>query len=294
MARIPVGKTIAFAYGFLFGQIGTVVAAAGIPALVYAGADFVSRSFAAAQPPLQAGARPGGAVVLAGLGAIAAAIAASSASAIAVTRVVSAQLGSAPRLPFEMSVIRMAAANIRFLLGTAVLVALAAGVSYVGYRLAGVPLQGQIEVQPTAAILLAAVVSWTSFIYVFVSTIRMGFLLPAVVAAEAKGGLKRSHELTQGNTWRAIAVAFALGLPIVMLAVGAAVMIVRSALGPDFGASAVTPELVQRVQQAINDRLLPWELFNAVIFVLYSGLMYSGVAFAYRAVAAADRDKPAL
>jgi hypothetical protein len=30
-------------------------------------------------------------------------------------------------------------------------------------------------------------------------------------------------------------------------------------------------------------KLLPWQIFNAVVFVLGSGLIYSGTAFAYRA-----------
>src|ERR1043165_6180292 len=50
MAKIPVGRTIAAAYGFLFGQIGTILGIAGLPAVLYAGADYASRAYAAAHP----------------------------------------------------------------------------------------------------------------------------------------------------------------------------------------------------------------------------------------------------
>src|SRR5882724_9037724 len=50
MAKIPVGRTIGTAYGFLFGQIGTILGIAGVPAILYAGADYASRAHAAAQP----------------------------------------------------------------------------------------------------------------------------------------------------------------------------------------------------------------------------------------------------
>jgi hypothetical protein len=291
MAKIPAGKTILFAYGFLIGEIGTVVAATGFPALLYAGADYASRAYASSHP-VQPGEPPGAAVALVGLGVLAVAVLASSVSAMAVTRVVFAHEGVAARQSFGVSVIRMAAANLRFMVGAVALIVFAVGVSYVAYRLAGVPLDGGGEIQPTASLLLASVVSWTVFAYAFLSMIRMGFLLPAVVSAEAKGGLKRSHDLTYGNTWRIVGIAFALGLPIVLLAGGAGVAVMRSALGPDAASGAVPAELVRRVQEAIAERLFAWEAFNAVIFVLYSGLMYGGAAYAYRAVA--PRGTPVL
>src|SRR5262249_44631994 len=118
----------------------------------------------------------------------------------------------------------------------------------------------------------------------FLMIVQMGFLLPAVVAAEAKGGLKRSHDLTRGNIWRVAAIALALVLPVLFLVIAAAAVILSSALGPDFGPAPVTPEVMQRAENAINQQLLPWEILNAVIFVLFSGLVYSGAALAYLAV----------
>jgi hypothetical protein len=35
----------------------------------------------------------------------------------------------------------------------------------------------------------------------------------------------------------------------------------------------------------MDAKLLPWTIFITVIFILGSGLIYSGAAFAYRAVA---------
>jgi hypothetical protein len=42
-------------------------------------------------------------------------------------------------------------------------------------------------------------------------------------------------------------------------------------------------EFFQRAGQAMEAKLLPWTIFTTVIFILGSGLIYSGAAFAYRA-----------
>jgi hypothetical protein len=124
-----------------------------------------------------------------------------------------------------------------------------------------------------------------TLLYALATMLRVGFLLPAVVVAEEKGGLKRSHDLTAGNFWRVLVLAFVLVLPAVVLLVSGEMTVLGAAIGP------VTPEqgdlsrLIQRAEDAVYQRLLPWEIFNAVVFILYSGLTYSGVAYAYRALA---------
>ena len=42
--------------------------------------------------------------------------------------------------------------------------------------------------------------------------------------------------------------------------------------------------MMQIAEDAIDQRLIPWELFNAIVFILYSGLFYGGAVYAYRAV----------
>jgi hypothetical protein len=293
MAQIPVGPTIGAAYSFLFGQIGTILAHAGLPAILYAGADYLSRSYTAAHP-----AQPGADEFLAGGPALLVMASAElvklfalSVAAAAIARVVlGLRNGDPVYFALDRTAWRMFLANLRFVLGATVLILLAAGVSLAAYSLAGIPIAQEVEVQPTMAVVLAAFVSYAVFLSAFVSILQLGFLLPAVVANEARGGLKRSYLLARGNAWRLLAIALALGLPVLLLVFAAAAMVLSSALGPDFGTAAVTPELMRRAEDAIAQRLLPWEILNAVIFVLFSGLVYSGSAYAYLAAAGkADR-----
>jgi hypothetical protein len=290
MQKIPAGDSIAFGYRFLFGQIGTVVRAAGLPAIVYASADYAARAYAAMQPVPEPGSPPGPDVIAVGALAFFIEVFAGSAAAIAMTRAVFAERGIEPRLPFASSVVRMAGANMRFIAGTAVLVMFATLISIIGLGLAGFDPESDASFEPTLSVFVAMFLSWGLFLYAFVSMVRMGFFLAPVVAVERKGGLIRSHELTKGNVWRAIAVSFALGLPVALIAFLAAVAVVQSA----FGGEPITPgpEAVRRLQQAVADNLLVWEALTAVIFVFYAGLIYSGVAFAYAAIA--PRDPPVL
>ncbi len=48
-------------------------------------------------------------------------------------------------------------------------------------------------------------------------------------------------------------------------------------------------EFFQRAGQAMEAKLVPWTIFTTVVFILGSGLIYSGAAFAYRAVAGDSR-----
>ena len=110
----------------------------------------------------------------------------------------------------------------------------------------------------------------------------MGFLLPPTVAMEETGGLRRTHELSKGNVWRVLAIVAALGLPILLLMFGAEAAILSSALGPNF-ASLSPSEFFEKAGQAMEQKLAAWQMFSALLFVLGSGLIYSGAAFAYRA-----------
>jgi hypothetical protein len=289
MAKIPVGPTIGAAYSFLFGQIGTILTIAGVPAILYACADYAGHAINAAYraEPNAEDPQALGTGLLLTLAVIVTMLFGMSLSAVGITR---AALSPGESIASILQSLwpqtwRMFAANIRFLVGAIVLVAIAVSVAYVAYRLAGVPIEAPEQAMPTLAVVLAAVISWVVIIYAFVSILRMGFLLPPAVVAEPKGGLRRSHALTHGNVWRAIAIVLALAFPIFFLVLAAASVVLSSALGPDFAGEAFSPEVMKNVQQAIEERLLPWEVFNAITFILYSGLMYSGSAYAYRAAA---------
>jgi hypothetical protein len=162
------------------------------------------------------------------------------------------------------------------------MIAFAATITALAFLLSGIPLGAPEQIQPSAATILAGLISWFVFLYALVTILRVGFLLPPSIVAEEKGGLRRSYELTKGNVWRALAVLLALGLPLLLLMLGGEAAVLRAALGPDFARMNPT-EFFQRAGQAMEAKLLPWTIFTTVIFILGSGLIYSGAAFAYRA-----------
>jgi hypothetical protein len=288
MNKIPVGQTIAFAYRFLISEIATIVGLAWIPAILAALAGYAAQYYGISHSALlQAGDMQTGSAYLAiTVMSLVVMVFASSIVAVAVTRQVLGQRASGIVVAYfaaGRSEWRMFAASVRLLLGTMVLLALAAAITVLAFVLAGVPLDSPDRVQPTPAALLAAVISWVVFLYAFATIMRMGFLLAPVIVAEEKAGLRRSHDLIKGNFWRMLAVMLALGLPVLALLLAGEGVVLRSALGPNIVNLSPT-EFMNKAEQAMNDKLLPWTIFTTMVFILGSGLIFSGAAFAYRSV----------
>jgi hypothetical protein len=295
MQKIPVGQTIALAYQFLFARIGTIIGIAWLPAVLSSAASYLISTYAAMhRAELQAGEpqATGAYIAVSALGLLVT-IFMASVVAVAITRQVLGQGSSGVVLYFAAgrSEWRMLAANIRYLLSIFALVSLAALITILAFLLSGTPLEAPEKIQPSAATILAGLISWFVFLYAFATILRVGFLLPPAVVAEERSGLRRSYELTKGNFWRALAVVLALGLPLALLVLGGEAAVLRAALGPDFARMAPT-EFMQRAGQAMEAKLLPWTIFTTVIFILGSGLIYSGAAFAYRAAAGNQPQRP--
>ena len=295
MQKIPVGQTIAFAYHFLFARIGTIIGIAWLPAVLSSAASYLIHTYAAThRAELEAGdPQAAGAYFVVSMLGLLVTIFMASVVAVAITRQVLGQGSTGVVLYFAAgrSEWRMLAANIRYLLAIGALVALAVLITILAFLLSGVPLDAPERIQPSAATILAGLISWFVFLYALATILRVGFLLPPAVVAEEKSGLRRSYELTKGNFWRALAVILALGLPLLLLVLGGEAAVLRAALGPDF-ASMNPTEFFRRAGQAMEAKLLPWTIFTTVIFILGSGLIYSGAAFAYRAVSGTGRLPP--
>lgn len=294
MQKIPVGPTIAFAYRFLIREIGIVVGICWLPAVLYSSVNYLTHLYAMENRALLDAHDPqaAGAYFLLSIFSLAVTLYTSSMVAIAITR----QVMGRERPPGVLllyfaagrSEWRMLGANIRFLLAAGALVFIAGLVSLAAFLIAGTPLSAPEQMLPTAANIAAALVAWGSLIYAFVSIVQIGFLLPPSVVMEEKGGLRRAHELAKGNVWRVLAIVAALGLPILLLIMGAEAAILRSALGPNF-AGLNPSDFFDKAEQAIEQKLAPWQIFSAIVFVLGSGLIYSGAAFAYRARTSAEQ-----
>ncbi len=297
MAKIPVGPTIASAYRFLFAEIGTIVGIAWVPAVLTAGAGYVARAYAADHKALvEAGdTQTVGFYFLLSLLSMVVTLYASSIVAVAITR----QAMGHQRPPGVLllyfaagrSEWRMFAANVRYVFGAGVLLALAIGLSALAFVLAGTPLNAAQQMTTNPATLLAGLVTWAVLIYAFITIARMGFLLAPTVVAEDKGGLRRSHELTKGNVWRVIVIVLALVLPILILMMAGEGVVLRAAIGPDF--LRMAPEqFFDKAGEAMEQKLIPWQIFSAVIFILGSGILYGGAAFAYRALMEGREGRP--
>lgn len=287
MNKIPVGKTVAFAYEFLITRFGTVVGVAGLPALLSSAVDYLVRSYTSTE---ESEAVAGTNLLIWLLGTVTT-IFISSVATVGITRAaLGLPLGAGayyfPVGPLEL---RMFVAKLRFWLGVVVLLILASLIASVSFMLAGVPIDGAGTVEPSAATLVAGLATWAAFGFAIVTILRMGFLLSATVVSEEKGGLQRSHDLARGNFLRMAAVVLALAAPILVLVSVASLIILRAALGPDYAQVLEQDgmfELMRRGEEAVAQNLLLWEVFNTAIFILASGLIYGASAYAYRALTA--------
>jgi hypothetical protein len=293
MQKIPVGPTIAFAYRFLVREIGIILGICWLPAVLFAGANYFTGLYAIQNRALLDAHDPraAGAYTVLWIFSLIVSLYASSIAAVAITR----QVMGHERPPGVLllyfaagrSEWRMLGANIRLLAVAGVLVFMALFVAGLAFVIAGVPVDAPEKMTLTAATITAALIAVALVLYASVSIVQIGFLLPSTVTMEEKGGLRRAYELSKGNTLRVLAIALALGLPIFLLLFGADAAILRSAIGPNI--IGLSPsELTDRAVQAFDQKLIYWQIFTAIVFILGSGLVFSGAAFAYRARTSAE------
>ena len=291
MQNIPVGQTIALAYRFLLAEIGTIVGLCWFPALLSSLASYLTALYAGLHSAeIQAGDFQArfAYLLMSGLG-IAITIFAASVMAVAVTRHVLGRRATGVVAYFAVGPVewRMFGAIVRYLAASAGLIIAAILVSAAGFSIAGVPVNAAAPVRATAPNIIAGLVAWAAFIAAFIGMLRIGFFIPPTIVAEQHGGLKRSFELTQGNVLRAFAVIAVLGAPVLLLLLGGEAVLLRSALGPRLYEMNPT-EFFERASAAMQQKLLPWEIFTAVVFILGSALIYGGCAIAYRARVGGD------
>ena len=296
MHKIPVGQTIALAYRFLFTEIGTILGICWFPALLSSIASYFTAVYAAMhRADIESGDVPiVAAYAFVSILGLAVTIFAASVMAVALTRHVLGRRVTGVVAYFAVGPVewRMFAASVRYIVGSAAIIVIAAIIAGFAFRIAGVPVNGGSVAGATVPDIIAGLFAWAVFIAAFVAILRVGFFIPPTIVAEDHGGLRRSFELTKGNVLRAFAVIAVLGIPILLLLLGGEAVVLRSALGPAL--YAMTPaEFFRRAGEAMEQKLLPWEVFTAVIFVLGSALIYGGTAMAYQArIGSADVRPP--
>jgi hypothetical protein len=126
---------------------------------------------------------------------------------------------------------------------------------------------------------------------------RLTFFIPPVVVAERKIDLARVWQLSHGNFWRIFLIALALVVPLMAVMLAMAVVVYGGTLFQIFdilslafhrGQESVVQQQVQAWSGAMRARQLvawPYSAAFELIFGTFSyGLLYSASAFAYRAV----------
>lgn len=280
MAQIPVGKSLAYAVAFLFGQFGEVVRLSWAALLLagavgYFAADMMLSAMIAAletRDPASAAALVG--ALFLGLLAIIACFLLYAIPSALLTR---AALGlpvpqGAVQLTIDREVWRLFGA---YLLYIAILV----GVMLAASIIAGV-LAGIVAVAAGAAtgIALATMLVFTA---VLVVGVRLGFFLTPVVIAEEKLSLLRAWRLSEGHLLRLVPIWLVAGAPVILL------QLATNAMLPAAGLAATEDELIsaQLVQlRATLALLLPLTVAGIAAYFVSLGLFAGAWSFAYRAL----------
>ena len=283
MQKIAVGKSIARAYGFLFGRIFQIIGLGWLPALIYAGGyyyflqhlpasmQFDPRNMAALGPTL-------GIYGAAGL----AALLIHSVLAIALTQqalgvrkdVALAHFVIGPReLRLSLAMIRL---YFLFVVGYVALIVLAIAASVVAGRFMGGGAAAQaLGTHASSAALMfhgspliayaVGVVIFVLFVAFVLAILRMAYLIAPVAAVDHHASLMESWRLTKGSAWRIVLVILGIFIPAAILAGCAIWFLAGSGL-----ANAVHD--MQAVQPPNSRILMQFESANAFVFACIAGI----------------------
>ncbi len=296
MNRIPVGETIAFAYRFTFGHIGTVIGLIWIPVLVlYVAQFFLMNAYTQTIQDVMTGTNPAaaGPLLLSLFGFFFASIFLVSLLGVALTRqalglrtgpaIVHFSLGAAEFNLF-LSFLAAMLVVLAIYLGLVLLTGLVGGATGLGITLAGSSLSAPVA----KLVLLLAIFAAVLFVLCVLLYIgaRLTFLLAPVTVAEGKIDLIRAWTLTRGNFWRIFAVGLAIFAPIfVVVGLGEVAI-----LGPGYFAVALAPvadqaanatRLAQQMQSLSSHQPMLLGLGMLVAPFAY-GLMFAAPAYAYQ------------
>jgi len=315
MTKIPVGKTIAFAYGFAFGDFLTVLGIVWLPlglALVLSyfamtqgwnnvGGMMQAGDFGAAQGAMRSLVLFGAAVLIL-----------QSVATVGVTTQALGLRNGSPIVYFSLGapVWRLVGAYILvFLLFIVFEIVFAIGAVLLGL-LAGVVIaavasaSGTHSGLSTATIVLLAVIGVAAFVgaLLYIGA-RLVYLIAPVVVAEHKIDLTRGWTLTKGNFWRIVAIVLAIFIPLGIVSGTASILLYGSDMFPPMQAimqHASDQKMVQQLTDTWSRNLQTrmgdiWLIAYPVQFaisVLTTALSAGAAAFAYRALVPPKKQEP--
>lgn len=277
MNKLPVLKTIRFAYAFAFGDIGTIIGLVWLPTLLIAILQFLP--YALGTQSATDGKAAAGAAGLANLAFLSFALILYAVNAVSVTRQALGLRKGGASFHFAVGAPewRVLGANLlcAFILGALVLT------YWSGFALTSSYLRTGGE--PAAlGLLLYAVAGVCLLLF---AGLRLVFLVIPLVVAEEKVNLRRAWNLTRGNFWRIFAVMLAVVLPLLVVQFGATIAIA----GPQF--VAPLPDKPEAMAAAINARSLLLDKHMPMLIGLFLllapfnfGLTLGAEAAAYQAL----------
>lgn len=284
MTKLPVVKTIAEAYAFALGELGTVIGLIWLPLVLAAVLNFL---------PVVGG--EGDNPAAAGMGAI------ENVAILMLTQLLYAMIYVA--VTRQALGLRQGPAMIHFALGpqefrvfmACLLLLLMSFAGLLTYAAVLVGFATIASAQGSAAAVLldglAGLGGGLALLYVL---LRAAFLLVPVAVVENRVDLLRGWALTAGNFWRILAVLAAVALPILLIETGILGGLmgreVWAALPPENASDAVLQQHMLEIENIVR-RHMPALLLTSLILAPFNlGLSLSASAFGYRALAQGGRE----
>jgi hypothetical protein len=281
-AKLSVGPAIRFAFGFAFGQLGTIIGLIWAPMVAIAILTFLPHALGDTQALRGQDHAATSAAVLRGIVFWAANMLLSSCVYVAVTRQ-ALGLRKGPAI-FHFS---MGMAELR-MTGATLLLRLIVFVLAIGLVLALVAagfLAGTNEIAAAGATAVLGICGACALLYAIT---RLGFLLVPVTVAENRITLERGWTLARGNFWRITSVLFVVTLPTLVVFLSAVFWLTGSelmALMPIV--DKLTPEVLSDRIQTIFDAHIATIIGIQFIMAPFTlGLLLGAAAFAYKELAA--------
>lgn len=291
MNKVPVGKTIAYAYNFTLGNLGAIIGLSWVSLVIIAVLQFLP--YAGGQNPMVPPDNPAqaGQQALLGIASSLATLLLYSIIYVAVIRQALGlrQGGAVFHFALGTPELRMFGAFLLFMLvlfGMAIVFGVAAALLVVLSRASSSP------VVVAAVLALAILACVCAFLYVVV---RLAYFIAPVTVVEEHISLTRGWMLTAGNFWRLVAVMLAVALPLfVIYAVG-----LWAIMGP--GLFAPLPDNPDQIKQAMDMRFaalgqhMPLFIGLSLLIAPFNiGLNMGATAFAYRALVPPRGGAPAI
>jgi hypothetical protein len=306
MNKIPVGKTVAYAYSFTFGHLGTVVGLTWLAMLLTIGLNYAGLELMNPAGMDEAAIRANPSLAFKGFGyfliTLIVAMFFQAVMAVALCRqALGLRTGGALiHLAAGRDEWRMFGGHLRYFFASLAVVI----IFYIGLLIIGV-VSGLLiaAVQSSVAtgiVGLAAIIAMIALGAAAIYTlVRMGFVLSPSIVAERGGGIKRSYDLTQGNFWRIVLVWLFVSLPLLLVFMAVQYALYWHVFDLDFSTLPRTPDAVkqfmeryskamQKVNVEMMQQIIPLQISTFVFGILAAGLGYSAASFAYRALVPAD------